>query len=36
MFNDNNIVQLNEEDLILSWFDKKPKNITLLLDVNIF
>ena len=34
-FQDSNIVQLNEKDLILSWFDKRPKNINLLLNANI-
>ena len=35
MFKESKIVQSNEIDLILSWFDKKPKSFNLLLDVNI-
>ena len=35
MFKDSKIVQSNEVDLILSWFDKKPSSFKLLLDANI-
>lgn len=34
-FQNSNIVQLNEKDLILNWFDKRPKSIDLLLNANI-
>ena len=35
LFQDSNIVQSNEKELILSWFDKRPKSIDLLLNANI-
>ena len=35
MFKNSNIVKQEEIDLILSWFDKKPKKFNLLLDSKI-
>lgn len=35
LFPNSNIVQKNEEDLIISWFDKNPISARLLLDVKI-
>ena len=34
-FSQSNIVKLNEIDLILSWFEKKPNSVNLLLNANI-
>ena len=35
MFNKSNIIKKEEQDLILSWFEKKPKKFELLLDSRI-
>ena len=35
MFRNSNIVQYDENDLILSWFEKKPISFNLLLDSKI-
>ena len=34
MFENSNIIQSDEIDLILSWFEKKPISFNLLLDSN--